>query len=47
LGLVATGDCSIQAAKEAGGVREVQNVDVKVKNILGVYAQYTTKVSGN
>ena len=46
LGLVAVGDCSIAAAKDAGGIREVQHVDMKVKNILGVYAEYTTKVSG-
>lgn len=47
LGLIATGDCSIEAAKRNGGITQVQYVDRKVKNILGVYATYTTIVKGS
>ncbi len=47
LGLIAVGDCSIEAAKAAGGISTVQFTDVEVKNILGVYATYTTVVRGN
>lgn len=46
LGLIATGDCSIEAAKANGGLSTVQYSDVEVKNILGVYAEYTTVVRG-
>ena len=46
LGLIATGDCSIEAAKANGGLTTVQYSDVEVKNILGVYAEYTTHVRG-
>ena len=46
LGLVAWGDCSVMAAKRAGGLTSVQYVDQEVKNILGVYATYTTVVRG-
>ena len=46
LGLVALGDCSVAAAKDAGGIQSVQHVDVDVKNYVGVYAEYTTIVRG-
>ena len=46
LGWVALGDCSVEAAKRAGGLSKVQYVDVKVKNYVGVYAEYTTVVKG-
>lgn len=46
LGLVSTGDCSVQAAKENGNIASVNNVEYHVKNILGIYAEYTTKVYG-
>ena len=46
LGLIATGDCSIDAAKKNGGIIRVTSVDFEVKNFLGVYTEYTTKVSG-
>ena len=44
--LVAFGDCSIDAAKKNGGITKVYNVDVEVKNILGVYGTYKVIVSG-
>jgi hypothetical protein len=47
LGLIAMGDCSIEAAKKNGGISKVAFIDFGNKNILGVYAEYTTRVSGN
>lgn len=46
LGMVALGDCSIEAAKKQGGLSKVEYVDMQTKNILGVYAEYTTVVRG-
>jgi hypothetical protein len=46
LGLVAVGDCSIEAAKKNGGITKVNHVDWNVNNILGVYGSYTVIVSG-
>jgi hypothetical protein len=43
---IATGDASIQAAMENGGITKVHHVDSSVKNILGIYAEYTTVVYG-
>jgi hypothetical protein len=47
LGLVATGDASIKAAMENGGISKVKYVDYESKNILGIYGEYTTKVYGD
>ncbi len=46
LGWVASGDCSIAAAMKNGGITRVHTVDYHVSNILGVYAEYTTIVTG-
>ena len=46
LGLIALGDCSIEAAKANGGLTTVQYSDIQVHNILGIYATYTTVVRG-
>ncbi len=46
LGLIALGDCSIEAGKKAGGITKVAAIDYEYKNILGVYATYMIKVSG-
>jgi len=46
LGLIGTGDCSIEAAAKAGRITEVSMVDTKVNVILGVYATSTTIVRG-
>ena len=46
LGWIAVGDCSIEAAKKNGGITKVQYSDMHSKNILGVYATYTTVVKG-
>ncbi|MGB9716188.1 MAG: TRL-like family protein [Thermodesulfovibrionales bacterium] len=46
LGLVAGGDASIEAAKDEGGIKEVEVIDYEVTNILGIYGQYCTIVRG-
>src|SRR4051812_16046503 len=40
MGLVATGDASISAAKAAGGITEVAHVDHTAHSILGVVAEF-------
>lgn len=47
LGLIATGDCSVDTARKNGGISRISSVQFDVKNILGIYAEYTTKVIGN
>jgi hypothetical protein len=42
----ATGDASIQAAANNGGIKRIHHVDNETLNILGVYARYTTIVYG-
>ena len=46
LSLVATGDCSIEAAKKNAGITEVTHVDWKANNILGIIGTYTVTVHG-
>lgn len=46
LGLVASGDASIEAAKAAGGITEVATIAHNSSNVLGFYAKYCTIVSG-
>lgn len=46
LGMVATGDASIAAAKRAGGIREVASVDHHTTNILGIIGDFCTIVTG-
>ena len=47
LGMLFTGDASVDAAKKAGGITKVHNVDTKVKSILGyLYAKQCTIVHG-
>ncbi|MBX3025071.1 TRL-like family protein [bacterium] len=47
LGIVATGDASIEAAKRAGGIREVSSVDHHTTNMLGIVGDFCTVVTGN
>jgi len=47
LGLVTTGDASIRAAADAGGITQIASVDSTITNILGLYAKYCTVVSGD
>lgn len=46
LGLVATGDCSIETAKRNGGITKVSGVDWEAKNILGLFGDYKVNVYG-
>jgi hypothetical protein len=46
LGIVATGDASINTAKKNGGIVQVVAIDHTSNNILGFYAKYCTIVYG-
>lgn len=46
LGLVATGDASIEAARRNGGITMITSADDSIMSILGVYAKYCTVVRG-
>jgi hypothetical protein len=46
LGLVATGDASIEAAKKNGNITKVYHVDWDAMNVLGIYGRYTVTVYG-
>jgi hypothetical protein len=46
LGLIASGDCSIEAAAAAGGITRIKTVDYESRNILGLYATITVIVRG-
>lgn len=47
LGLISTGDASIDAAKKAGGIKEVASVDHDSTMVMVVYGKYCTIVKGN
>ncbi|MDO8266443.1 MAG: TRL-like family protein [Moraxellaceae bacterium] len=47
LGLISTGDASIDAAKKAGGIKDVSSVDHDSTMILAVYGKFCTVVKGN
>jgi hypothetical protein len=46
LGLVTTGDASIRAAADAGGIRDISVVDASIMQVLGIYAKHCIIVSG-
>jgi hypothetical protein len=46
LGVVATGDASIESAKKAGGITQIAHVDHEQFGVLGVYATSCTIVYG-
>ncbi len=46
LAMVATGDCSIEAAKQNGGITKVHHVDWDVKSIMGIQSVYKLTVYG-
>lgn len=46
LGLVATGDASIQAAAKSAGITKIHSVDYQAKSILGIVSEYTVIVYG-
>lgn len=47
LGLISTGDASIDAAKKAGSIKDVASVDHDSTSILGLYGTFCTVVKGN
>ena len=47
LGLISTGDASIDAAKKAGSISTVASVDHDSTSILGLYGTFCTVVKGN
>jgi hypothetical protein len=47
LGIIATGDASIQTAARNGGIREIHFVDYESQNFFGVLAEFTVVVYGN
>jgi hypothetical protein len=46
LGLVATGDASINAAAQKAGIKKISHVDYHGTSILGIFAKYTVYVYG-
>jgi hypothetical protein len=46
LGLVATGDASVDTAAHLAGITTVSHVDHRTSNILGIYGEYCTVVHG-
>lgn len=46
LGLVATGDASIESARRAGGITLISSVDAQSSNIFFFYTKYCTIVRG-
>ncbi len=47
LALVATGDCSVAAAKKNGEITEVTHMDWSTESILGIIGHYKLTVYGN
>jgi hypothetical protein len=47
LGLIATGDASIDTAKKNGGIQKVASVDYESFSILAIYSSYTVIVRGD
>ena len=46
LGLIANGDSSIEKAAINGGITKIMTVDYRTYHILGVFARFTTIVTG-
>lgn len=47
LGIIASGDASINTAARNGGIREIHYVDYESQNFFGVLAEFTVVVYGN
>jgi len=47
LGIVGTGDASINTAAQKAGITEISHIDYEANSILGVYAKFTIYVYGN
>lgn len=46
LGIVATGDASIDAAAKSAGITKIHHVDAESTGILGIFAKYKIYVYG-
>ena len=46
LGIITTGDASIQRAMQVGGITNVHHIDTQMTNILGIIATYKVIVYG-
>jgi len=46
LGLIATGDASIEAAAKSVGITKIHHVDYEAMSVLGIFAKFTTYVYG-
>lgn len=46
LGLIASGDCSVEAAAASGKITRIHSVARKVENVLGIFAKVTIIVTG-
>lgn len=46
LGIVATGDASIDAAAKSAGITKIHHVDVQSFSVLGIFARFTVYVYG-
>lgn len=46
LGLIATGDASLEAAMRESGIKKIHHVDQEVTSILGLWSTYTIIVYG-
>ena len=46
LGIIATGDASIETARRNGGITMITSIDEESSSTLGVYAEYCTVVRG-
>lgn len=46
LGLITTGDSSIESAANSAGIKRISHVDCEKKNILGIFSTYTVVVYG-
>lgn len=46
LGIVATGDASIDAAAKSAGITKIHHVDQQAVQALGIFARYTVYVYG-
>jgi len=47
LGLICSGDASIQAAARNGGIKKISHVDQEASSILGLFGSYKTVVYGD
>lgn len=47
LGLVAWGDCSVDAAASEGGLQSIHQVDYEFFHVLGIYQKFTTVAHGD